>query len=202
MTLEELVVSARRAGLDALCLTEHDLAWDSQDLADASAQVGFPLISGVEVTTDVGHVLVFGELRRPLWQGYLLEELAVEAAETGLALVLPHPLRYIAGERATIAGVPRPGAAEIAATASWSLVHAIEVASTQSIPGEHVLASEAAVLGGFVSVGGSDAHHTGKAGAYATRFERSVKNAAELSDELRAGRVVPVTNTLGPELTN
>ena len=94
--------AARRRGVDALCLTEHDLAWPEDELAAASADVGFPLFSGVELTTDAGHVLAFGPLRRPLWLGYRLEELAAEAEETGIALVLPHPVRRQAGERAVI----------------------------------------------------------------------------------------------------
>ena len=49
-------------GLDALCITEHDVRWPGDELADASRLLDFPLIPGVELTTDVGHVLVFGPL--------------------------------------------------------------------------------------------------------------------------------------------
>ncbi|MEP6624162.1 MAG: PHP domain-containing protein, partial [Acidimicrobiia bacterium] len=62
-TLEELVTTARAHGLDALCITEHDVRWPDAELADASALLDFPLIPGVELTTDVGHVLAFGPLR-------------------------------------------------------------------------------------------------------------------------------------------
>ena len=34
-TLEELVVTARSHGLDALCITEHDVRWPDDELADA-----------------------------------------------------------------------------------------------------------------------------------------------------------------------
>ncbi len=68
-TLEELVETARSRGLDALCITEHDVRWPAEELADASRLLDFPLIPGVELTTDVGHVLAFGPLEKPLWMG-------------------------------------------------------------------------------------------------------------------------------------
>ena len=94
-TLDELVTTARARGLDALCITEHDVRWPDDELADASQLLDFPLIPGVEFTTDVGHVLAFGPLRKPLWMGYSLAELVEECEQSDTALVLPHPLREI-----------------------------------------------------------------------------------------------------------
>ncbi|MDQ1372800.1 MAG: hypothetical protein QOJ09_138 [Actinomycetota bacterium] len=190
-TLEGLVGVARARGVDALCITEHDLRWTDEDLADASAAVDFPLLRGIEVSTDVGHVLAYGELRRPLWRGYTLEQLVDEADETGAALVLAHPARYLAGERAMRAGRTPPPPEEVASSRQWVAVHAIEAMSTQTTPDEHALVAAALAVVPRPATAGSDAHDDHTAGAFATRLERDVRTSAELAAEIRAGRVEP-----------
>jgi predicted metal-dependent phosphoesterase TrpH len=191
-TLEELVASARARGLDALCITEHDVRWPDEELADASRLLGFPLIPGVELTTDVGHVLAFGPLRKPLWMGYRLEELVAECEQSDTALVLPHPLRRYAGERAVKGGRLPPTAEEIAALPQWAAVHAIEAASTQTTTLEHTLTAAALTVAPRPAVGASDAHGPGLAGTYATRLDGRVTTATELAAAIRAGHVRPV----------
>jgi predicted metal-dependent phosphoesterase TrpH len=191
-TLEELVATARGRGLDALCITEHDVRWPDDELADASRLLDFPLIPGVELTTDVGHVLAFGALRKPLWMGYRLEELVAECEQSDTALVLPHPLRRYAGERAVKGGRVPPTAAEIGALPQWGAVHAIEAASTQTTALEHTLTAAALTVCPRPAVGASDAHGPGIAGTYATELDAPVATAAELAAAIRAGHVRPV----------
>lgn len=190
-TLEELVADARARGLDALCITEHDVRWPDDELADASRLLDFRLIPGVELTTDVGHVLVFGPLRKPLWMGYRLEELVDECEESDTALVLPHPLRRYAGERAVKGGRIPPTAEEIVALPQWEVVHAIEAASTQTTVLEHTLTAAALTVAPRPAVGASDAHAPGRVGTYATELDRTVHTAEDLAAEIRAGHVRP-----------
>jgi predicted metal-dependent phosphoesterase TrpH len=191
-TLEELVTTARERGLDALCITEHDVRWPDDELADASRSLGFPLIPGVELTTDVGHVLAFGPLRKPLWMGYRLEELVAECDQSGTALVLPHPLRRFAGERAVKGGRRPPTAQEVGALPQWEAVHAIEAASTQTTTLEHTLTAAALTLAPRPAVAASDAHGPGLAGAYATQLDGAVRTAEQLAAAIRSGHVKPV----------
>ena len=186
-TLEELVASARGRGLDALCITEHDIRWPDDELADASRLLDFPLIPGVELSTDVGHVLVFGPLERPLWLGYTFEQLVEETGRTGTALVLPHPVRRVAGERALRAGRVPPAAEEVAAWPQWSAVHAIEAASTQTVATEHALTAAALEVAPRPRVAASDAHGPDLAGRYCTRLAVDVRDAVGLAAEIRAG---------------
>jgi predicted metal-dependent phosphoesterase TrpH len=191
-TLEELVATARARGLDALCITEHDVTWPDAELADLSRLLDFPLIPGVELTTDVGHVLAFGPLEKPLWMGYRLEELVAEAEHAPLALVLPHPVRRLAGERAVRGGRVPPPAEEVAALDQWGAVHAIEVASTQTTALEQALTAAALTVRPRPAVGASDAHAPGRAGAFATEVDGRVRDAAALATTIRAGHVAPV----------
>jgi predicted metal-dependent phosphoesterase TrpH len=190
-TLEELVESARANGLDALCITEHDVRWPGDELADASRMVDFPLIPGVELTTDVGHVLVFGPLEKPLWLGYKLEELVEECEHSDTALVLPHPLRRYAGERAIRGGRVPPRPDEVAALPQWEAVHAVEVASTQTTSLEHALTAAALAVAPRPAVASSDAHGPGLAGRYATEVDGTIRTAADLAAAIRAGHVAP-----------
>jgi predicted metal-dependent phosphoesterase TrpH len=191
-TLEELVATARARDLDALCITEHDVRWPGTELDDASKLLGFRLIPGVELTTDVGHVLVFGPLQKPLWMGYRFEELVAECEASDTALVLPHPLRRLAGERAVRGGRVPPDAPTIAALPQWQAVHAIEAASTQTTVLEHTLTAAALVEAPRPAVAASDAHGPGLAGAFATELSGDVRTAEELAAEIRAGHVKPV----------
>jgi len=191
-TLAELVASARGRGLDALCITEHDVRWPDDELADASRALGFPVIPGVELTTDVGHVLAFGPLAKPLWMGYRLEELLAEAEHGPLALVLPHPVRHLAGARAIKGGRTPPAPEAVAALDQWSSVHAIEAASTQTTELEHAVTAAALRVAPRPAVGASDAHGPGRAGAFATRLDVRVDSAVALAEAIRSGHVEPV----------
>ncbi len=190
-TLDELVATARAHGLDALCITEHDVRWPDAELADASALLDFPLIPGVELTTDVGHVLAFGPLRKPLWMGYSLAELVEECEHSDTALVLPHPLRRYAGERAVKGGRKPPTPAEIVALPQWEVVHAIEAASTQTTTLEHTLTAAALTALPRPAVGASDAHGPGLAGLFATEIDGPIHTAEDLARAIRAGHVRP-----------
>jgi len=190
-TLRDLVESARSRGVDALCLTEHDVTWRPDDLVAASREVDFPLFCGVELTTEIGHVVAVGDLRKPLWLGYKIDELADEVEETGAAIILVHPVRTTAGERAVRAGRTPPAAADVAARREWSLVHAVEAGSTQQTELEQSIVAAALRVAPRPSVAGSDAHDPDRAGRYATRFERAVTSSADLAAEIRAGRVQP-----------
>jgi predicted metal-dependent phosphoesterase TrpH len=190
-TLQDLVEAARARGVDALCLTEHDVLWSPEDLAAASREVGMTLLCGVELSTDVGHVLAYGPLARPLWSKYRFEQLVEEAEQGAIALVLPHPVRKEAGERAKRAGRGEPTPAEVAARDTWQHVHAVEAASTQTTADEQRLTAEALAVSNRPTVAGSDAHGPDRAGTYATELAVDVRTVEQLVVELRAARVHP-----------
>jgi hypothetical protein len=71
------------------------------------------------------------------------------------------------------------------------MVHAIEVASTQTTVLEHTLTAAALTVSPRTTVASSDAHGPGLAGAFATEMDRVVHTAEELAIEIRAGHVRP-----------
>ena len=60
LTPDALVRAAMARGFDGVCITEHDALWTAADIARVADEMQFPVLRGMEVTTEVGHVLVFG----------------------------------------------------------------------------------------------------------------------------------------------
>ena len=88
----ELARLARSRGLDAICLTEHDRAWPEDELRELRGRTGFPIFSGVELTTDIGHILAFG-LAGTTGYSAIGREVHQAALECGAILFLAHPAR-------------------------------------------------------------------------------------------------------------
>ena len=60
LTPEELIEEAKRIGLDGICLTDHDGFWKPEDVVALSKKHDYLIIPGCEVTTEDGHLLVYG----------------------------------------------------------------------------------------------------------------------------------------------
>ena len=60
LTPEELIQEAKRIGLDGVCITDHDGFWDPKDVEALSQVHDFLVLPGCEVTTEEGHLLVYG----------------------------------------------------------------------------------------------------------------------------------------------
>ncbi len=182
-SLTAMVRAAMDRGLDALCVTEHDVVYP-EERADAEVgggPEGMTLFRGIEVNCHgpggiVAHIVVLGceELQGPYHDPGELERLV---RRSGAAMVLAHPFRY--GDDAH-------------RIVECLTIDAIEV---DSVNVDEVAAAKAAEFAeslGLPQVAGSDAHRVADVGAYATRFDRPVGTASELAKELRAGRVHPV----------
>jgi len=167
----ELARLARSRGLDAICLTEHDRAWPEDELRELRGRTGFPIFSGVELTTDIGHILAFG-LAGTTGYSAIGREVHQAALECGAILFLAHPAR------------------DGLLTVSHETVEYF--ASVEAINGSDSRLQNMAASGlahGFrlPGIGGSDAHTPAEAGRAATRFTRRIETQAELLEALRAG---------------
>ncbi|TEU02097.1 MAG: PHP domain-containing protein, partial [Dehalococcoidia bacterium] len=49
---DELIEAAKAAGLDAVCLTEHDFTWEPEKVRELSRRHAFTVIPGIEVNTE------------------------------------------------------------------------------------------------------------------------------------------------------
>jgi predicted metal-dependent phosphoesterase TrpH len=60
MSPRELIDRAQTIGIDVICVTEHDNIWDLKEISPLAVDHGVICLRGMEVTTEMGHVGVFG----------------------------------------------------------------------------------------------------------------------------------------------
>lgn len=172
LTPEALARAALAAGLDGICVTEHDALWPAADAEDLARAFGLVVVRGMEVTTDVGHVLAFG-LSAYLPEMARIERLKAIADDEDAILVLAHPSR-------------RYGAVAEADPRRW--FHAFEIENGTEGRLQNEAAARLARILPLPGTGGSDAHAVREVGTAATEFERPFRTEREFLDELRAGR--------------
>src|SRR3972149_1784555 len=86
LTPDDLIEAAKAAGLDAVCLTEHDFTWDPQAVRELARRHSFRIIPAIEVNTEDGHLLAFG-IDRYVYGMHRIEERARLAEGADCALV-------------------------------------------------------------------------------------------------------------------
>src|SRR5947209_9951438 len=90
--VDELVERARAAGIDGVCLTEHDRSWSEAEVRAFGERLNFVVLRGMEITTELGHVLVFG-LDRYEPDLYLSANLRRRVEDDDGLMLLAHPAR-------------------------------------------------------------------------------------------------------------
>lgn len=180
---DELVTAAKEAGLDGLCLTEHDRFWDADAAAKLSRRHGLLVLPGCEVTTEEGHLLVFGlkEYVFGMHRAAFVKRLVHEA---GGAIVVAHPYRRTALDEAAVEQARR--------NSLYTLVHAVEVENGRGTEPQRAFAKAVAARLGLPATGASDAHRREDVGTLATEFTWRLSTVDDLIKELRAGRFRPV----------
>ena len=177
----DLICRARERGLDGVVVTEHHSYQASRPLDRIAREEGFLVLRGVEVSTNRGHVLLYG-VRDDSWNrwgrnNYLgAGEVLAAAAAAGAVAVAAHPFRmndlYALGD-----GIYRLGG-----------LAAVETANGANRLEEDDQAAEAARALGLPQVGGSDCHDAAQVGPCYTLFERQIASMDDLVRELSAGR--------------
>ena len=65
MHVWDLIQAACQKGLDGICITDHDYCWDPGELVKLHRESGIQVYGGVELSTSVGEILVYG-VHQPL----------------------------------------------------------------------------------------------------------------------------------------
>jgi hypothetical protein len=193
-----LVQRAKRIGLDGVCITEHNQPWARKTIETLSKEHDFLVIGGIEVTTNLGEILVFG-LHQSVVNVWEAEELKEMADEAGGVMIAAHPFRgQIGPASATFSKYPLT-----VETASqrpvFQMVDAIEVFNGRSGPEELNFARAVSERLNLKGAGGSDAHNGASVGWCVTIFENRITVEEELIAEIRAGRFIGA-NGLSQEL--
>ena len=197
LTPDELVREARDIGLDGVCLTEHGGAWQTSDLGQTFEGAGVTVLAGLEIDTEMGHILVFG-LPSRVSGIHRVDELRKAVDRAGGVMIAAHPFRHLFNLPPYDTNLLYHGGPKLPETAEEAALHPlfdmvddIEVANGANFESENAFALEVARHRGFAGTGGSDAHSFHGLGRCATAFDAVVRTEADLIDALKSGAFRP-----------
>lgn len=176
---EALIRRACDLGLDGVCFTEHYSIDASKPVERMEHPEGILVLRGVEVSTNAGHLLVYG-VEDDSWNrwgrnNYLnMAKVVHEVHRLGGICAPAHPFR---------------GWESIGETVfTFTGFDAIETHNSVNGPEQNARAIEAAHKLGLPSIGGSDCHHLTQVGRAFTEFENHITGMADLIREIKAGK--------------
>lgn len=182
----DLARRAKDAGLDGICLTEHDALWKEEDAQAIAEEVGIIVIPGCEVSTDEGHILAWG-MEKYVFGMHRVERLAEHVRERGGALVAAHPYRR------QIAWKDDPDDwAQALDKASRNIAYghciALEVLNGRGRERENRFSVDLASMLEMPGTAGTDSHAVHDIGKVATWFETDhISTWQDLVRELKTG---------------
>ena len=180
---EELIKLAKSSGLDGICFTEHDWHWKQEDIERLSREQDFPVFRGMEISSEEGHILVFGldEYRFGMHHAKFIRQLV---DEVGGAIILAHPYR----RQVKYNSNPDQLLDVVCKERIFGLVDAVEILNGRSNDKENDFAQKICRRLHLKGGGGSDAHAASDIPSCATEFEKRIANVEELVAEIKAGR--------------
>ena len=173
-----LIEQALKKELDGVCFTEHFSYSASVDVDYIEVPDGFHVFRGLEISTNHGHVLVYG-LKDDSWNRWSrhhfldIFEVIKSVHDCGGICVAAHPFRgwdSIGEDMLKIDGFD-----------------AIETHNGRSPDSENDTAVEFAGEMNLLSIGGSDCHNVGQVGKAWTVFNNPVFTIEAAIEEIRKG---------------
>ncbi len=188
---EQLIEVAREIGLTGVNITEHDRMWEPQVLKEFREQSGLFVNRGMEVSTDMGHMVAVG-LAAYVPGIRKAKELRAVLDDLGGFMIVAHPFRHFFDPihfrregRPPFEMTPAEAAERMPV---FGLVDDIEVANGGTQLKENQFALKVARVLGKRGVGASDCHSTQGIGYYVTVFEEGLRDVAHMLELLHAGR--------------
>ena len=207
MDPDQLVQKAKFVGLDGVCITEHDQLWSRDNIERLKIKHDFLVIGGVEVSTDFGHVLVFG-LYDSVREVGTIRELRKIVNKEGGVMILAHPFRYepdIIGAHFLSISNGSSSSKELEKVCKdpdFKLIDIMEVYNGRSGINEINFTALVAKRLGLKSVGGSDAHATLELGTSYTVFEKEIKDEEDFIAQLKSGQFFGVDDRWSEDLVS
>jgi len=184
-----LVRQVKEKGLQGVVITEHHYLWSDEELkalrVEAELDENFLILSGQEVETDIGHVLVFGATQT-IKDAWSLEDLRGMFPEA--ALVWAHPFRD--GNLPDSKKLLNP------------MLDAIEIFSINQTQKENYLGLKSWHEYKFTAISGSDTHAEGSAGIYPVQFDHPVFDIKGVAVEIKKSRARPFFKEIPKSGTN
>jgi predicted metal-dependent phosphoesterase TrpH len=191
LTPDQLIEEARRIGLGGVNISEHDRVWDAYQIEEFRQKSGLFVSRGMEVSTDMGHMIVVG-LEQYVPGIRRAAELRRVLDEAGGFMHVAHPFRHFFDPihfrrdgRPPFEMTPEEAAERMPV---FRLVDEIEVANGGSTPRENQFALRVAQVLGKRGIGASDCHSTQGVGYYVTVFDEELRDQRHMLEQLHARR--------------
>ena len=191
LTLDQLIEEAKRIGLTGVNISEHDRVWDAYQLDEFRQRSGLFVSRGMEVSTDMGHMIVIG-LDRYVPGIRHATELRRVLNEVGGFMTVAHPFRHFFDPihfrrdgRPPFEMTPEEAAERMPV---FQVVDELEVANGGCTPRENQFALQVARALGKRGIGASDCHSTNGVGYFVTVFEEELRGQEHMLELLHARR--------------
>jgi predicted metal-dependent phosphoesterase TrpH len=191
LTPDQLIDEARRIGLSGVNISEHDRVWEPHLLEEFRERSRLFVSRGMEVSTDMGHMIVVGldryvaGIRRAVELRHVLDDV-------GGFMMVAHPFRHFFDPihfrrdgRPPFEMTPQEAAERMPV---FKLVDEVEVANGGSTPRENQFALKVSKVLGKRGIGASDCHSTQGVGYYVTVFEEDLRDEDHMLEQLRGRR--------------
>ena len=184
---DDLIERSKAAGLDGICLSEHDYFWKPEDVRELAKRHDYLVLPAIEINTDDGHILAYG-LDTYVYGMHRSHELAHHIEQAGGAMIAAHPYRrqmpwYIDSEQDYQDALERASR-----NAAYRYCAALETLNGRGTEKENEFSHRLCDLIGMRGSAGSDAHARVDIGSCATMFEHDIHDIAGLIEEIKAGR--------------
>jgi len=194
LTPDQLVEVAQSIGLTGVNITEHDRVWEAHQIAEFREKSGLFVSRGMEVSTDMGHIIAIG-LEQYMPGIRRATELRKVLNDVGGFMIVAHPFRHFFDPihfrrdgKPPFSMTPEEAAERMQI---FSIVDEIEVANGGTAPRENQFALAVAKVLGRPGVGASDCHSTNGVGYFVTEFEETIRDQAHMLELLHARRYGP-----------
>lgn len=175
-SLQEIIIAAKRKGLDGLAVTDHDIPMSKEHAERVTSESGLIVVPGIEVSSKSGHVILLCP-KEQSFKDPALNDVVKVAKEWGCPLIIPHPADPLSH-----------GIGEEVVRSIKYINPALEVlnASTFSIYNHRAkkIAEELCLY----EVGGSDAHVASAVGSAYTLVDVKDRTTEAVVEALTAGK--------------
>jgi predicted metal-dependent phosphoesterase TrpH len=187
LTADELIERSKKAGLDGICLSEHDYFWEPEKVMELAKKHNYLVLPAIEINTEDGHMLCYG-LDKYVYGMHRALELAGYIKEAHGTMVAAHPYRrqmpwIVREEKDYTEALER-------ASRNGAYAHcaALERINGRGTVKENTFSGQLCDYMSMPGTAGSDAHAIADIGKCATEFLNTIESIEDLIEELGAGR--------------
>jgi predicted metal-dependent phosphoesterase TrpH len=189
---DDLIERSKQAGLDGICLSEHDYFWDPEKVRELAKRHSYLVLPAIEINTEDGHMLCYG-LEKYVYGMHRAVELAGYVNLSNGAMIAAHPYRRKMPWQVKDDQEYEEALVRAARTPAYTHCAALERLNGRGSVKENTFSARLCDYMNMPGTAGTDSHAAADIGKCATEFERRIETIEDLIEELKAGRFRPVS---------